>query len=54
MTHLLIWLLAYPLVAVVDTVARVQYFESDPGRLSQGHAAVYLTGFLTFLAAAYV
>lgn len=54
MTHLLLWLLLYPLVAAADVAARVQVVDTDVGRLDAGHAAVYLVGTLLILTLHYV
>mgnify|MGYP000692125154 CR=1 FL=1 len=54
MTHLLLWLLLYPLVAAADVVARVQVVDTDVGRLDQGHVVVYCTGTLILLLLHYV
>jgi len=50
----LLWMLLYPLVAMVDTVARAFYTETDIGRHNQGHAAVYALGTLIMIAIHYV
>jgi len=54
MTHILVWLLLYPLVAAADVAARVHMLETDVGRLDQGHVAVYCTGTLILLTLHYV
>jgi hypothetical protein len=54
MTHILVWLLLYPLVAAADVAARVHMVETDVGRLDQGHVAVYCTGTLILLTLHYV
>ena len=54
MTHLLIWLLAYPLVAAASTAIHAQATDTDPGRHNAGHAVVYFTGTLIILGMYYV
>lgn len=54
MTHLLLWLLLYPLVAAADVAVRVRSVDTDVGTLDKGHAAVYLTGTLLILLLHYV
>jgi len=48
-THLLLWLLLFPLVAAGDLYIRAQVSTVSPGRLSKGHAATYLIGAFVFL-----
>lgn len=54
MTHLLIWLLVYPLVASADTVARLHVVEMDVGTHNIGHMAVYIFGTVLLTAMNYV
>lgn len=54
MTHLLIWLLLYPLVAATDTMARGRMWDFDVGRHNAVHAAVYLVGTLLLVTMHYV
>jgi len=54
MTHVLIWLLMYPLIATVDTVARAYVTDTDMGRQNAGHAAVYSIGTLIMVTLHYV
>jgi hypothetical protein len=54
MTHVLIWLLCYPLVAAADTVARVQVTDMDVGVHNAAHTSVYAAGTLIMLALHYV
>lgn len=54
MTHLLIWLLLYPLVAATDTVARLHVTQMDLGRHNAGHMTVYLVGTIIMLILHYV
>lgn len=46
MTHLLIWLLTYPLVASADTVIRLRVgrIDMNVGRHNAGHVSVYAFG----------
>jgi len=50
----LLWMLLYPLVAMVDTVARALYTDTDLGRHNRGHAAVYAVGILLMVTLHYV
>ena len=54
MTHVLIWMLLYPVVAAADTVARGQVWELDVGRHNAGHAVVYAIGTAILLTLHYV
>jgi len=54
MTHVLIWLLLYPLVAAVETVARGQVWDFDVGRHNAAHSVVYLAGTLLLMTMHYV
>jgi hypothetical protein len=54
MTHVLLWLLLYPLVAAADTVARAYVWDFDVGRHNAAHAGVYATGTLIMLTMHYV
>lgn len=54
MTHLLLWLLLYPLVAAGDVAIRVHVTDTDVGTLDKGHAAVFLTGTLLMILMHYV
>lgn len=54
MTHLLLWLLLYPLVASADVAIRVHVAETNVGQLDKGHTAVYLVGTLLILLMHYV
>jgi hypothetical protein len=54
MTHLLIWLLAFPLVAASCTYVYAAATDADLGRISAGYAMVYLIGTLLILALWYV
>jgi len=50
----LLWMLLYPLVAVLDTALRVIYTDTDIGRHNRGHAAVYFVGTLIMITLHYV
>ena len=54
MTHVLIWLLLYPVIAATDTVARLQVTEMNVGRHNAGHMAVYTIGTILLVAMHYV
>lgn len=54
MTHVLIWMLLYPVVAAADTVARGRVWELDVGRHNAGHVAVYVAGTIILLTLHYV
>jgi hypothetical protein len=55
MTHLLIWLLAYPLVAAVCAWVYADAAESaDLGQMNRAYAATYLIGFVTIIVMHYV
>jgi len=54
MTHVLLWMLLYPVVAAADTVARTYVLDMDAGRHNAGHAAVYAAGTLIMITMAYV
>lgn len=54
MTHVLIWLLLYPLVATADTVVRARVWDFDVGRHNATHAAVYAAGTLIIITLHYV
>ena len=54
MTHLLIWLLTYPLVAAASTAIHAQATDTNPGRHNTGHAVVYFSGTLILLTLHYV
>jgi len=57
MTHLLLWLLVYPLVAATDLTLRIRVEDLDTGRHNIGHLVVYVVGttiFLTLTALRYV
>ena len=44
MTHLLLWLLLYPLVAACELWIRSQVSNADPGRMSQAQVRIYAGG----------
>jgi hypothetical protein len=54
MTHVLLWLLLYPLVAATGTVARGRVWDFNVGRHNAAHAAVYLLGTLLLVTMHYV
>jgi hypothetical protein len=54
MTHVLLWMLLYPLVAAMDTVARAQVWDFDVGRHNAAHVGVYAVGTLIMIAMHYV
>ena len=54
MTHLLIWLLTFPLVAVFSTGWYAHHTDADVGRLSAGYTGVYITGTIILLTMHYV
>ena len=54
MTHVLLWMLLYPLVATADTVTRAQVWDYDVGRHNAAHAAVYAIGTIIMLLLHYV
>jgi hypothetical protein len=49
MTHLLLWLLVYPLVAAADLTLRIRVEDLDTGRHNLGHLVVYVVGTTIFL-----
>jgi len=49
MTHLLLWLLMYPLVAAADLTLRIRVEDLDTGRHNLGHLIVYAVGTTIFL-----
>lgn len=49
MTHLLLWLLLYPLVAAADIYIRSQVATVDPGAVSRIQAFVYAAGAIVFI-----
>jgi len=49
MTHLLLWLLVYPLVAATDLTLRIRVEDLDTGRHNLGHLVVYVVGTMIFL-----
>lgn len=49
MTHVLLWMLFYPLVAAADTVVRARVWDFDVGRHNAAHAAVYAAGTLIMI-----
>jgi len=54
MTHVLIWMLLYPLVAAADTVVRARVWDFDVGTHNRAHAAVYAAGTLILITLHYV
>jgi|APHM01.1.fsa_nt_gi hypothetical protein len=55
MTHLLIWLLAYPLVAAVCAWIYADAAEGAKlGQMNVAYAATYLVGFVTIIVMTYV
>jgi len=54
MTHVLIWLLLYPVVATADTIARAEVWDFPIGTHNAGHVAVYATGTLILITMHYV
>jgi hypothetical protein len=54
MTHLLVWLLLFPLVSAVCTALYARTTKADLALMSRGYATVYVLGTLLLLTLYYV
>lgn len=54
MTHLLLWLLLYPLVTAACVWIYCRHTDADVGRLNQGYAAAYAAGTIILIVLHYL